>query len=55
MSMHPSFGKNGGMSQHRNVLTSVERLERLKTVGLWTECKKVQCLPKVGNRKPKAK
>ena len=33
MSMHASFGKNGGMSQHRNVLSRVERLERLKATG----------------------
>ena len=55
MSMHASFGKSGGMSQHRNVLSRVERLERLKANGLWAEGKKVQGLPKVGNRKPKAK
>ena len=55
MSMHASFGKSGGMSQHRNVLTRIERLERLKAINLWAEGKKVQGLPKVGNRKPKAK
>lgn len=55
MSMHPSFGKGSGMSQHRNVLTRVERLEKLKEKGLWAEGKKVSGLPKVGSRKPKAK
>ena len=55
MSMHASFGKSGGMSQHRNVLTRIERLERLKAIGAWAEGKKVHGLPKVSSRKPKAK
>ncbi len=55
MSLHPSFGKSGGMSQHRNVLTRVERLERLKKEGKWEDGKSVLNLPKVRNIKPKAK
>ena len=54
MSIHPSFG-SGGMLKHRNVLTRVERLEKLKAKGEWEEGKKILGLPKVKSQKPKIK
>lgn len=53
MSMHKSFAGGGGLSKHRNVLTRVERLERLKREGRWTEDAGVFGLPKVRNIKAK--
>lgn len=52
MSMHPSFGKGNSMTKHRNVLTRMEKIEKLKAAGKFEEGK-VLGLPKVGNRKPK--
>ena len=53
MSIHRSFAGGGGLSKHRNVLTRVERLERLKADGRWESGKKVTGLPKVRNIKVK--
>lgn len=51
MSMHGSFASKGGMTKHRNVLTRIERLERLKGEGRWSAEKGVTNLPKVRNIK----
>ncbi len=51
MSMHNSFKGGGGLSKHRNVLTRVERIERLKSESRWTPEDGVTNLPKVRNIK----
>jgi len=51
MSMHGSFASKGGMSKHRNVLSRIERIERLKAEGRWTPEKGITGLPKVRNIK----
>jgi small basic protein (TIGR04137 family) len=35
MSIHGSYNSQGGFTKHRNVLTRVERIERLKADGRW--------------------
>ncbi|MDR0361702.1 MAG: small basic protein [Planctomycetota bacterium] len=35
MSIHSSFRSGGGSSRHRNVLTRLERLEKLENAGRW--------------------
>ena len=51
MSMHNSFKGGGGLTKHRNVLTRVERIERLKAESRWTPEDGVTNLPKVRNIK----
>jgi small basic protein (TIGR04137 family) len=52
MSLHGSYASKGGFSKHRNVLSRVERIERLKSVQKWEEGKNsVFNLPKVRNIK----
>jgi small basic protein (TIGR04137 family) len=51
MSLDRSLKSGSGLGRHRNVLTRAERVERLKTAGLWKEGERVLGLPKVGNRK----
>jgi len=52
MSIHGSFHGKGGFAKHRNVLSRVERIERLKIDGRWVESKNsVFNLPKVRNIK----
>jgi len=49
MTMHGSFASKGGFAKKRNVLTRIERIERLKAKGLWSSDKKssIYNLPKV--------
>ena len=35
MSIHSSFRTGGSASKHRNVLTRLERLEKLESAGRW--------------------
>jgi small basic protein (TIGR04137 family) len=52
MSIHGSFQGKGGFAKHRNVLSRVERIERLTGEGRWTKDKNsVFNLPKVRNIK----
>ena len=39
MSIHSSFRSSGGATKHRNVLTRLERLEKLETAGRWDTSK----------------
>jgi small basic protein (TIGR04137 family) len=49
MTMHGSFASKGGFAKKRNVLTRIERIEKLKGKALWSEEKKSSIfnLPKV--------
>lgn len=47
MSIHRSFAGSGGLSKHRNVLSRVERIERLRADGRWNPEQGVFNLPKV--------
>lgn len=49
MTMHGSFASKGGFTAKRNVLTRIERIERLKAKGLWDQAKGASIfnLPKV--------
>ena len=48
MSIHGSFQSKGGFAAHRNVLTRVERIEKLKADGKWAKDKSsIYNLPKV--------
>lgn len=49
MTMHGSFASKGGFSKKRNVLSRIERIERLKAQGKWSQAKKdsIFNLPKV--------
>ncbi|MEM9082377.1 MAG: small basic protein [Planctomycetota bacterium] len=52
MSLHSSLKTAGSLTQHRNVLTRAERIERLQeTKNYDPEKKRVVGLPKTGNRK----
>lgn len=52
MSLHRSFLAGRSNTKHRNVLTRVERIEKLKAQDAWNEeDNSVFGLPKVGNRK----
>lgn len=52
MSLDRSLKTSGNLSQHRNVLTRGERINRLKTVSGFDPNKKpVLGLPKTANRK----
>jgi small basic protein (TIGR04137 family) len=54
MSLHASLKTSGNLSQHRNVLTRTERIERLKeTKGYDPKGKPVLGLQKTANRKGK--
>jgi len=35
VSIHSSFRTSGGAAKHRNVLTRLERLEKLQEAGRW--------------------
>jgi small basic protein (TIGR04137 family) len=37
MSIHGSYVSKGGFAKHRNVLSRMERMERLKSEGRWSE------------------
>lgn len=48
MSMHGSFASKGGFAKKRNVLSRVERIEKLKSQGKWAQDKNsIFNLPKV--------
>lgn len=49
MTMHGSFASKGGFAKKRNVLSRIERIEKLKGKGLWSSDKKssIYNLPKV--------
>lgn len=48
MSIHSSFRTGGGSGKHRNVLTRLERLEKLEAAGKWNESEQgLFGLPKV--------
>ena len=49
MTMHGSFASKGGFAKKRNVLSRVERIEKLKAQGKWAKDKKSSIfnLPKV--------
>ena len=51
MSLDSSLKQGGGMQRHRNVLTRVERIARLKEQGKFDKIGDALGLPKVGNRK----
>jgi small basic protein (TIGR04137 family) len=52
MSLHGSFVSKGGFAKHRNVLTRLERMERLKSEGRWPKDRtRITGLPKVRNIK----
>lgn len=56
MSLHRSFLAGRGTGRHCNVLSRVERMNRLQKEGKWNpESDSVFGLPKVGNRKVVAK
>ena len=50
MSIHKSLVVNSGLQRARNVLTRVERLEKLAKDGKWSEGSSVYALPKVKAR-----
>jgi small basic protein (TIGR04137 family) len=49
MTMHGSFASKGGFAKKRNVLSRIERIEKLKGKGLWSAEKKssIYNLPKI--------
>lgn len=48
MTMHGSFASKGGFAKKRNVLSRVERIEKLKGQGKWAQGKSsIYNLPKV--------
>ena len=48
MSIHGTFISKGGFAAHRNVLSRVERIEKLKAQGKWAKEKNsIYNLPKV--------
>ncbi len=49
MTMHGSFASKGGFTKKRNVLSRIERIEKLKGKGLWSSEKKssIYNLPKI--------
>ncbi len=55
MSIDRSLKLRSALVRHRNVLTRTERVERLKKEEKWLEDSSLLGLPKVANRKMKAK
>jgi len=54
MSLDRSLRQSGGLTQHRNVLSRAERINRLKeTSGFDSQKKPVLGLPKTASRKAK--
>jgi small basic protein (TIGR04137 family) len=51
MSIDSSLKSSGNLSQHRNVLTRAERIERLTKAKKFGDDKDALGLPKVANRK----
>lgn len=51
MSMDRSLKAGAGLVRHRNVLTRMERIDKLKADGKWEVGKPVTGLVKVGHRK----
>jgi len=51
MSIDRTLKIKGALSRHRNVLTRVERIERLKDEEQWSEGDSLLGLPKVAHRK----
>ncbi|MCD8139865.1 MAG: small basic protein [Planctomycetaceae bacterium] len=47
MSIHSSFRSGGAAAKHRNVLTRLERLEKLEAAERWTDGDGLFGLPKV--------
>ena len=47
MSIHSSFRTGGSAAKHRNVLTRLERLEKLETAERWKQEDGLFGLPKV--------
>jgi small basic protein (TIGR04137 family) len=54
MSIDRTLKIKGALSRHRNVLTRVERIERLKDEEQWSEGDSLLGLPKVAHRKSHA-
>ena len=54
MSIDRSLKIKGALSRHRNVLTRVERIEKLKEEERWSESDSLLGLPKVAHRKSHA-
>ncbi len=55
MSLHPSLKVDMAGTQHRTVLTRLERIKGLMKGGKWSEDRKVTSLPKTKILKIKAK
>lgn len=55
MSIHKSLKSGNTMMGHRNVLTRVERLDKLEAQGRWDEESSILGIPSVRNPKPVAK
>jgi small basic protein (TIGR04137 family) len=55
MSIHKSLKAGNAMARHRNVLTRVERLEKLENEERWTEEDSVLGIPKVRSLKEAGK
>ena len=53
MSIDKSLKTSGALSEHRNVLTRAERIEKLKDEDRWLEDQSPFGLVKVAHRKPK--
>ncbi len=53
MSIDKSLKTSGALSQHRNVLTRAERIEKLKDAERWTEDQSPFGLIKVAHRRSK--
>lgn len=47
MSIHSSLKLGSGLGKHRNVLTRIERLEKLEAEGRWNKEEKILGIPKV--------
>lgn len=47
MSIHSSLKLGRGSTKHRNVLSRVERLEKLEEDGRWAKCGSILGIPKV--------
>ncbi|MCD8351910.1 MAG: small basic protein [Planctomycetaceae bacterium] len=47
MSIHSSFRSGGAAAKHRNVLSRLERLEKLEAAERWTDADGLFGMPKV--------
>ena len=55
MSLHKSLKSRSALTRARSVLTRVERLERLRDDGRWSEEESIFGLPKVKTFRPKVR